>query len=1172
MAATTSGYPLTIRLFGPMDVRVHGEPLPRLRSRKGYGLLALLVLRHGRPHPLSPVAEVGTPVDRSWLAGTLWPDSAERNALFSLRVSLTDLRGALGPAAGRLHSPTPRSLALDLSGAEVDVVDFDDATASQEIARLERAVDRYRGTLLEGCDEEWVFPERRSREEMYLNARARLAEHAIEEGDRAAAIHHLRLAVEVNPARETTQRALMKALAASGNAAEAGRVYRDLRSFLHRELNAAPDAETTALYQDIRTAELRAAGSSLSHGIRASAIATDDAAFAVRTEGLSHPLTPLIGRERELGEIRNQLTKARLVTLTGTGGVGKTRLAIQVAAEVGPQFADGVRFVELAALTDPNVVPQAVASVLNLMETPGQSLSVSLVEYLRPKDLLLVLDNCEHLLAACATLSHQLLQACPGLRMLATSRQLLGLAGERVWRTPALAVPPTSASDLGDAPPATLLEYGAVRLFCERAEAVSPSFALTAANAQAIVSICRRLEGMPLAIELAAARVAALSAETIAERLPDRFRLLVSSSPVALPRHQTLYHLVDWSYNLLSDTEQSCLGALSIFAGGWTLAAAEAVCVGDRIEAGQVMPLLASLVEKSLVQYEEQPEDGRYRLLETIRQYACERLTDQTAEETARRRHRDWFLALAEQAEHGSRGAAQRAWLERLEQEHDNLRAALAWCVSQGEAQEGLRLGAALGWFWRLRGYWSEGRDQFACLLALPGAQARTPVRGRTLREAGVLADHVSENAEAVSFYEESLAIAQEAGDRHGGATVLRLLGEAAWGRYDPRAKEFGEESLAIFRELGDRRGIADALILLGGLASHRQGADSTQALWEESLAIHRKLGDLGGAARSLVFLGRQAYGRGDDATAERCWAESMAIIRDLEDKRTLGNELHHAAWRAIWRREYATARMLEEESLEIRRQVGYKRWIADSLSNLGGMAHQQGDDVRAWQCYEECATIQQELGRHSHCAWTLLSMANLALDRGDDQESRALLARAQSMDRGYESLGRQGELLMRLGDHGAGRSCYEARIAWKREEGEGVGLAWALVDAGYVGWCLGDVAVMHTHAREALQLHRDNSQPALTLAALENLAVASLAMGRPGYASSLLGAVQSHRDAVQRIFIGRWRSLPEPMSHAIRDAALPDAFADAWEAGHVMSLDEAIAFALDEGRLLEPG
>src|SRR5579884_1260938 len=480
-------------------------------------------------------------------------------------------------------------------------------------------------------------------------------------------------------------------------------------------------------------------------------------------------LTSFIGREKEMEEIKRLLSTAHLLTLTGSGGCGKTRLALQVAADRVEEYADGVWLVELAAIADLGLVPQTVAVALGVSEEPNRPLGETLANYLRPKSLLLVLDNCEHLLTACAQLADTLLRTCPKVRILASSREGLGLLGEALYHVPSLSLPDEKRLPTLE----QLSQYEAVRLFVERAVLSRPDFAVTAQNAASVVQICSRLDGIPLAIELAAARARALAVEQLAQRLDDRFRLLTGGSRTALPRQQTLRATIDWSYDLLSQAERTLLRRLSVFLGGWTLEAAEAVCAdashappraaamgagehaaapleaGSRENAGgpvaaeAVLDLLSRLVDKSLVLVEESAEaEARYRLLETVRQYSRDRLMESEEARDLRCRHRDWFLTLAEGAERRLRGPDQVAWLNRLAQEHDNLRMALEWCRAEEDAgaEAGLRLAGALWRFWRVRGYLSEGRERLEAALAQASASERTAQRAKALYGLAALA------------------------------------------------------------------------------------------------------------------------------------------------------------------------------------------------------------------------------------------------------------------------------------------------------------------------------------------------------------------------------------------------------------------------------------------------
>ncbi len=596
---------------------------------------------------------------------------------------------------------------------------------------------------------------------------------------------------------------------------------------------------------------------------------------------LPRQLTSFIGREREMAELKHILSSASLVTLTGTGGAGKTRLAVQVAADVLEQHPAGVSLVELADVSDRALVPKAVAAALGVPEQPGRDLTESVVDYLQPKSLLLVLDNCEHLTAACAPLADRLLQACPTLRILATSREPLGIPGEIVWRIPPLSIP--GPKDL--AVPEDLTRYEAVRLFVERATSNQPGRTLPASSVATVAKVCTQLDGIPLAIELAAARVKVLAVEQIAARLDDRFRLLTGGGRTVAPRHQTLRAALDWSYDLLSERERAVLRRLSVFAGGCTLEAAEMVCAGRGVEAPDVIDHLAQLVDKSLVMAEMPGGEARYRLLETVRQYGLVRLQETGEVAEARRRHLDWFLDLAERAKPEFHGPEQSARLERLETEHGNLRAALECCkADEGGAEVELRIAAALSWFWFLHGHSSEGRQWLEHALSREDTPASVS-RAEVLSRAGALAWRQGDYARAAELADEAVTLCGRLGDTRYLGDALEVLGFVALGREEyERAESAGAESLALHRARSDARGISSSLTVLGAVAEHRGDYAQAAVLHGESLAVRRAHGDRWGVQSSLRILGGLAAHQRDHARAVALYTESLSLARELKN------------------------------------------------------------------------------------------------------------------------------------------------------------------------------------------------------------------------------------------------------------------------------------------------
>jgi len=663
---------------------------------------------------------------------------------------------------------------------------------------------------------------------------------------------------------------------------------------------------------------------------------------------LPSQLTSFIGRRRERVEVRRLLHSARMVTLTGPGGSGKTRLAIQIAADVLAEYPAGAWLAEFEALTDPALVPQTLASILGVQEESGRSLLATLSEHLAVKQVLLLLDNCEHLAAAVASLAEGLLRACPKLRILATSRESLGLRGEIVWRIPVLSVPDirTSAAKTKE----SAGRYEAVRLFVDRAIAAQPSFALTDKNAMGIAQICNRLDGIPLAIELAAVRVKALPVEKILARLEDRFHLLTGGSRTAIPRQQTLRAAVDWSYELLAPKEKLALNRASVFMGGFSLEAAETVCAGEDLADAEILDLVTALADKSLVVRDEVEEgDARYRLLETIRAYATEKLAATSETATLAARHGSYFLEFTETAEPELRGPDQAAWLNRIEREHDNLRLASRGFVGRGEPDFALRLAGALWRFYWVRGLWQEGRMRLDEALTVQGAADRTAARAKALNGAAAIARGQGDFAAAQSIWEESLRIARDLGLKPAIADALFGLGNVANSEEDlVTARRLYEESLALRREIGDRRGASFVLHNLGVVAHAMGDAGGARTMYEEALVLHRQIGNSYSEAASLNGLGDVALYQGDLAAAREYQERGLAIQRELGDKRGIAFSLRLLGRIAAREGDLATARSHLIDSVELLREMGDKEGLTDALESVAEMAALSGDAARA--------------------------------------------------------------------------------------------------------------------------------------------------------------------------------------------------------------------------------
>ena len=601
-----------------------------------------------------------------------------------------------------------------------------------------------------------------------------------------------------------------------------------------------------------------------------------------------HELTSFVGRRHELDEVKRLLSAARLVTLTGTGGVGKTRLAVRAADGLRRAFPDGAWLAELADLDDDALLTPAVAAALDLRDATSRWPVATLIDHLAGKRLLLVLDNCEHLLDACAVLADALLRGCPGLRVLATSRQPLGIAGETT-----LAVGPLSLPGDDDGPEA-LGRSDAVRLFADRAAAVRPGFTIDEANAAAVAALCRRLEGIPLAIELAAGRLRALTVEQVAERLDDRLRLLTGGSRTALPRHQTLRATVDWSYDLLTEPERALWRRLSVFAGGFDLPAAEAVGAGGDLPEADVLDLLAGLVDKSIVLMEPHGAAARYRLLEAVREHGRERLTASGEAAAVRRRHRDLYAGLAAL----DRGLShdQVAWLERLHTEEGNLRVALESSLADGEPEAGLKIASDLWLFWETHGHLGEGRRWLRVLLDACQAATRTTARG--LWVAGYLALVQGDPDGAEALLRESLDLGQRLGDEATVAFAHQFLGRWAMfaGDLDTAAGHTGR-AVALHRGRGGAAHVSLALVQLGLIESFRGDHERALASYEEADAICAALGERWNRSYVLWGLGITVLRQGDPGRAGTLEREALRLKRDLDDRVGIPGCVEALAW-----------------------------------------------------------------------------------------------------------------------------------------------------------------------------------------------------------------------------------------------------------------------------------
>jgi predicted ATPase/DNA-binding SARP family transcriptional activator/DNA-binding CsgD family transcriptional regulator len=919
------------------------------RLKKAASLVKLLALAPG--HHLH----------REQVIDLLWPNLGRMAASNNLRQALHSARQALEPdlpASSRYLASRDESLMLCPEGSLwVDVEAFEQtastARISREPAAYEAALILYAGELLPTDRyEEWAEQYRRRLRETYLSLLVGLARLHEQRTDRESAAEALKRLISEEPTCEEAHVSLMRLYALSGSKGDALAQYRQLEEILAKKLDTEPAASSRAFREEI-AADRFPPWETPSLG----------SAPKKPPEAAKHNLpaakTSFVGREREIVESKRELAMTRLSTLTGMGGSGKTRLALEVARDLVGAYPDGVWLVELAPLSEERLVPQAVARTMRVREQPGRPLIDTLTEALHKKTTLLVLDNCEHLADSVAHLADKLLSSCSNLRVLTTSRETLEVEGELVRRVPPLSVPDTDRLPA----PGELMGYDAVRLFVERTRLRLSAFEITPHNATAVAEVCRKLEGIPLAIELAAARMDVLTAEQIAQRL-DRALGLLTGGQTDDRRHRTLRATLDWSFELLSEPERKLFCRLSVFTGGWTLEGAEAVGAGGGIEEGDVVELFLMLVDKSLVVSEAEEGGFRYGMLEPLRQYARERLEKSGEDQATRRAHTEYFLALAEEAEPRLWESGDKAWFGRLEREHDNIRAALSWTLEHREAELALRLSGALRWFWRARGYHGEGRRWLERALSEEG-RTSAEARAKALDGVGWLASEQRDIDRVQAAAEEGLELSEEAGI---GGVILadfkNLLGEAAWLRGDyERAAELFEESLGLHREARNNRGVAWSVCSLAVVSGERGDYERAKELYEEGIALSRKMGGALPLGDLLISAGYVYLLEGDHERATALNEEAAELYRKRGSRGGLRYALDNLGWAALVREDHERARVFHEESLVLCKEIGDKFIGSASLEGLACSAASRGEAQRAARLFGVAQALREAVG-----------------------------------------------------------------------------------------------------------------------------------------------------------------------------------------------------------------
>lgn len=904
---------LRVNLLGEVTITVGAASISQVvRPRQLAVAFTYLVLHRHRP------------VTRDELAGALWDDRPPESWETALRVVLSKLRALfdslglddaieLNTSARSYRLMLPADSEVDVEEASAAVTNAETALARDHYAKAAALVSRWQqlasATLLAGEDSHWLEEQRVELAGLAQRALEAQAEAAIGQGNGPAAVVAAVKAVAAAPLRESAHQLLIRAHAASGNRADALRAYETCRLLLVDELGVDPSPQTQAVYVDVLRQDVP------TQQLDRPDLQTEFPPLRTLSP-TRHNLTPqrtsFVGRRGDLAEIAQHLETTRLLTLVAPGGAGKTRLAYEAAADVVDRFPGGVWAVELAPLTNPDLVPAACAAALDVHDQSGHPTLDAIVTRLEHQPTLLILDNCEHLITACAQFCDALLDRCADLQILATSREPLLVAGETIWRVRSLSVPNH------EAPVETLLAAEAVALFAERARGTDPLFTLGEPDARVVADICHRLDGIPLAIELAAARTRMLTVSQIAERLDDRFRLLTAGDRTAVPRQRTLKALIDWSYDLLDDGEATVFRRLSVFPASFSVDAAEHICAGDGIDEAAVLDLLDQLVAKSLLTTEQHHERRRLRMLETIRAYAQQRLDTAETGATAAR-HARYFATRGHDAAVGLTGPDRDPWLREVSDDYDNLRAALSWAQEHDPAL-GLGLAGDLSWFWYHHGQFREGRDWLASFLDNAPTGPPGP-RARALTGAARLARYDNAADQARVQAEEAVQLARLAGDPDDLGYAFYVLGLAAQAQDDHAAIAAAQASVDVFRATTNRWGLALALFYLGTFSVFLGEDDLVLPALKESREIFDELDDGWGVAGCLYYMGMMDQRAGDLPHASSLIEQSVTLFRASSDRWRLATALETLAELRVAQGEPAAA--LTDEVASLRRQLG---------------------------------------------------------------------------------------------------------------------------------------------------------------------------------------------------------------------------------------------------------
>lgn len=915
---------LTLHLLGPPQIQLDGTFIT-LERRKGTALLAYLAVEHGRH-------------SRASLSALLWPDLEQSKAYKNLRQTLWDIQQSIGEGG---ITADRESIGLnDDADIGLDVSKFEScldevrrqSDISLHAALLTDSVKLYRNHFLTGFSlkdahpfNDWAFAKTEELRHQMARALVMLSDDLCALGQAEQAIPYARRLISFDPLDESSHRQMMQVYLQAGQHSAALKQYQACEQLLRKELGMDPQPETRELYKKIRKRDIKPTQ------------VEKRAESTLPSHNLPLQLSSFIGREKEQKSMAKLIATNRLVTLVGTGGIGKTSLALQMGHKLLNEYPDGVWFVALDSLSDPVLVSQTVAAVFDIRERSDKPILELLTHVLSTKAALLILDNSEHLLDACVQLITALLQTCPGLKILATSREPLAMAGEATYRIPSLSLPEKKEVSLEKAS-----EYEAIRMFAERAALAQSTFQLTDENIHTVAKICRKVDGIPLAIELAAARVNVLQVNEILHKLEESFQLLTNQSRTTSIRHQTLQASMDWSWGLLDETERVFLRQLSIFAGGWTLEAAQAVCDGN------VLELTSALVKKSLIMVQQTRQGTRYRFHEIVRQYAYQRLLESGDKNRLHTWHLGYFLVLAEQAEQELRGPSLVGWMERLNEERNNIRIALHW-ADQIDVEAGLYLSSRLMRYWESANL-PEGQRWLENFINKPESKDFPLARAHALSTYSWLLTWLQQFQKAYPVAEESLVLFRAAGDQHGEVDVLVSLENMFQFKDEiETAIEFGKQAVALAQSLGDRWRLANALLYLGW---NYHDLPQRFAYWEKAIDLYREVGDHITLANLLGLLGQFRVLHGDFELGEQCVEEALRL------------------WEA-----------------NRRASVWDSPRVTQSL-----IASMKGDYEQAETVLREVMIYAQERGNRMSQLWVQVRLGHVLLRAGDLTEARQIL------------------------------------------------------------------------------------------------------------------------------------------------------------------------------------